>query len=119
MSAAMHQILVIFIGILAGFLCRKANVLTEEGTGTLSTIVVKLILPFYLFSAIMNTDATIDSGSVLLTVALSAGMFLLSGVVALLVVPILKPPASDRGVYLFELMCGNVTYIGIPVCAAI
>ena len=43
MSAAMHQILVIFIGVLAGFICRKAKILTEEGTGTLSNIVVKII----------------------------------------------------------------------------
>lgn len=119
MSAAIHQILVIFIGILAGFVCRKAKVLTEEGTGTLSNIVVKIILPFYLFSAILNTDASVDSGTVLLTVALSAGMFLLSGIVALIVVPLMKPPQGDKGVYLFELMCGNVTYIGIPVCAAV
>ncbi len=119
MSAAIHQILVIFIGILAGFVCRKTKVLSEAGTGTLSNIVVKLILPFYLFSAILNTDTSVDSGMVLLTVALSAGMFLLSGIVALIVVPLLKPPQGDKGVYLFELMCGNVTYIGIPVCAAI
>ena len=119
MSAAMHQILVIFMGIFAGFFCRKTKVLTEEGTGTLSNIVVKLILPFYLFSAILSTDAAVDPGTVLLTVALSAAMFILSGAVALLVVPLLKPPDADKGVYLFELMCGNVTYIGIPVCAAI
>lgn len=119
MSAAMHQILVIFIGVLAGFICRKAKILTEEGTGTLSNIVVKIILPFYLFSAILNTDVAVDSGTVLLTIALSAGMFLLSGLAALLVVPLLKTPTGDRGVYLFELMCGNVTYIGIPVCAAV
>ena len=119
MSAAMHQILVIFIGIFAGFLCRKTKVLTEEGTGTLSNIVVKLILPFYLFSAILSTDAAIDPRTVLLTVALSAGMFILSGAVALLAVPLLRPPVTDKGVYLFELMCGNVTYIGIPVCTAI
>ncbi len=119
MSAAMHQILVIFIGIAAGFCCRKAGVLTEEGTGTISNIVVKLVLPLYLFSAILNTDAGVDPGSVPLTVALSAGMFLFSGLVALLAVPLLKPPAADRGVYLFELMCGNVTYIGIPVCTAV
>ena len=98
MSAAIHQILVIFIGILAGFVCRKTKVLTEEGTGTLSNIVVKLILPFYLFSAILNTDASVDSGTVLLTVALSAGMFLRSGIVALIVVPLLKPPQGDKGV---------------------
>ena len=55
MSAALHQITVIFIGILAGFVCRKGKVLTEEGTATVSNIVVKIILPFYLFSAILNS----------------------------------------------------------------
>ena len=119
MSAALHQIAVIFIGILAGFVCRKTKVLSEEGTATVSNIVVKIILPFYLFSAILNSGSGVASKGVFLTLGLSSGMFLLSGLVALIVVPLLKPPADDRGVYLFETMCGNVTYIGIPVCAAV
>ena len=119
MSAALHQIAIIFIGILAGFICRKAKVLTEEGTATISGIVVKIILPFYLFSAILKSGSGVDSGGVFLALGLSSAMFLLSGLVALLAVPLLRPPKDDRGVYLFETMCGNVTYIGIPVCAAI
>ena len=119
MSAALHQIAVIFIGILAGFVCRKLKVLSEEGTATVSNIVVKIILPFYLFSAILNSGSAVDPRGVLLTLGLSFGMFLLSGLVALAVVPLLRPPAGDKGVYLFETMCGNVTYIGIPVCAAV
>ena len=119
MSAALHQIAVIFIGILAGFVCRKGKVLSEEGTATVSNIVVKIILPFYLFSAILNSGSAVDPRGVLLTLGLSFGMFLLSGLVALVIVPLLRPPAGDRGVYLFETMCGNVTYIGIPVCAAV
>ena len=119
MSAALHQIAVIFIGILAGFVCRKGKVLSEEGTATVSNIVVKIILPFYLFSAILNSGSAVDPKGVLLTLGLSFGMFLLSGLVALVIVPLLRPPAGDRGVYLFETMCSNVTYIGIPVCAAV
>ena len=119
MSAALHQITVIFIGILTGFVCRKLKVLSEEGTATVSNIVVKIILPFYLFSAILNSGSGVDSKGVFLTLGLSSGMFLLSGLVALCVVPLLRPPAEDKGVYLFETMCGNVTYIGIPVCAAV
>jgi predicted permease len=119
MSAALHQIAVLFIGILAGFVCRKGKVLSEEGTATVSNIVVKIILPFYLFSAILNSGSAVDPKGVLLTLGLSFGVFLLSGLVALVIVPLLRPPAGDRGVYLFETMCGNVTYIGIPVCAAV
>ena len=33
MSAALHQIIV-FIGILVGFFCRKGKILTEESTST-------------------------------------------------------------------------------------
>ena len=119
MSAALHQITVIFIGILAGFVCRKGKVISEEGTSTVSGIVVKIILPFYLFSAILNSGSAVDPKGVLVTLGLSSGMFLLSGLVAMIVVPLLRPPAEDRGVYLFETMCGNVTYIGIPVCAVV
>ena len=119
MNAALHQILIIFIAIGAGFCCRRLNVITEEGSAVLSNIVVKIILPFYLFSAIAGAETEVDGGGVLLAVLLSAGMFLLSGLAALLVVPLLKAPKEDRGVYLFETMCGNVTYIGIPVCAAV
>ncbi|MBR0208038.1 MAG: AEC family transporter [Oscillospiraceae bacterium] len=119
MSAALHQIAVIFIGIAAGFLCRRLGVLTEQGTGTLSNLVVKLILPLYLFSAILNTSVDVAAGGVLTALLYSALLFLFSGLVAWLFVILTRPKAGDRGVYLFELMCGNVTYIGIPVCTAV
>ena len=119
MSAALHQIIVIFIGIAAGFVCRRLCVLGEQGTATLSKLVVKLILPLYLFSAILNTSVDVSSGGVMGALALSALLFLFSGLVAWIFVSFTRPKAEDRGVYLFELMCGNVTYIGIPVCAAV
>ena len=65
MSAALHQIVVIFIGIAAGFACRRLGVLSEQGTGTLSNLVVKLILPLYLFAAILNTSVDVAAGGVL------------------------------------------------------
>ena len=119
MSAALHQIVVIFIGIAAGFVCRRLGVLSEQGTGTLSNLVVKLILPLYLFAAILNTSVDVAAGGVLGALLLSALLFLFSGLIAWIFVVLTRPKREDRGVYLFELMCGNVTYIGIPVCAAV
>ena len=115
----MHQITVIFIGILAGFVCRKAKILTEESTSTVSNIVVRVILPFYLFSAILNSGTGIETRSVFLMLSLSFGMFLISALAGLILVRLLRVPQEDRGVYLFETMCGNVTYIGISVCTAV
>ena len=115
---AIHQIAVIFIAILVGFGCRKLKVITEEGTSVLSNTVIKVILPFYLFDAIVSSESGIDSAGVLAALGISTGMFLVAGLVALIVIPRLKPAPDDRGIYMFETMCGNVTYIGIPVCAA-
>ena len=95
------------------------KILTEESTSTVSSIVVKVILPFYLFSAILNSGTGVEPRSVFLMLILSVGMFLISALVALAFVKILRVPQEDRGVYLFETMCGNATYIGIPVCTAV
>ena len=40
------------------------------------------------------------------------------GVIAVITVKILKAPKDDAGVYMFEILCSNATYMGIPVCAA-
>lgn len=119
MTIAIHQIAVIFIGIAAGFICRKLNVINEQSTSALSNIVVKIVLPFYLFNAIVSSKSGIDASGVGLAIALSAAMFLLSGMIAFIFVKLGRAPKEDKGVYLFETMCGNVTYIGIPVCAAV
>ena len=82
MSAALHQIAVIFIGIAAGFACRRLGVLTEQGTATLSNLVVKLVLPLFLFAAILNTSVDVAAGGVLTALLLSTLLFLFSGLVA-------------------------------------
>ena len=119
MSLVLNRIIVIFIGIVAGFVCRKLKVLNEESTSMISNVVVKIILPFYLFSAILNSGTSVDSKGVAVALGLSFAMFLISGIVAAVFAFAVRSPESDRGVYMFETMCGNVTYIGIPVCAAV
>ena len=117
MSAALHQIVIIFISILVDFICRKCRVLSEEATVSLSNIVVKIILPFYLFSSILKSDTSVDTNSVFLAFAFFFGMFLLSDFVAIILLSLLHAPANDRGVYLFETMCGNVTYRHPGLCS--
>ena len=119
MSAALHQIVIIFAAIATGFICRKARIIDEKGTGVLSNIVIKVILPFYLFNAIACSKANVSADGVFAAIGLSTAMFILSGMIAYAFAVITKAPGNDRGVYMFELLCGNVTYIGIPVCTAI
>jgi len=119
MSAALHQIIIIFAAIATGFICRKTKIIDEKGTGVLSNIVIKVILPFYLFNAIACSKANVSADGVFTAIGLSAAMFALSGIIAFAFVKATKAPENDMGVYMFELLCANVTYIGIPVCTAI
>ena len=119
MSAALHQIIIIFAAIITGFVCRKTNIIDEKGTGVLSNVVIKVILPFYLFNAIACSKANVSADGVFTAIGLSAAMFALSGLIAFAFAKLTKAPKNDSGVYMFELLCANVTYIGIPVCTAI
>ncbi len=77
MSAALHQICIIFFGILAGFLFRKAKLLSADSTSVLSGIVVNLVLPFFLFSSILNSGVTVRSSSVFLAALCGMILYLL------------------------------------------
>lgn len=119
MFAAIHQILVVFFGIIVGYLGRRFKIITSEGTDVLSSIVVKMVLPLYLFNAIATSDASVGLGGIALTLALATGMYLLCGGIGRILVPLFCSDERDKPVYTFELLCGNVTYVGIPVCTAV
>lgn len=118
MSPATNQIIVIFFAIATGFVCRKLKVMNEDTASAMSNVVVKVILPFYLFSAIVSSDAGINNRQMFTAIWLSLAFFVLCGLVAVVTVKILKAPRDDAGVYMFEILCSNATYMGIPVCAA-
>lgn len=118
MSPAMNQIFVIFFAIITGFVCRKLKVMNEDTASAMSNIVVKVVLPFYLFSAIVSSDAGINNQQMFTAIWLSLMFFVLCGVLAVVTVKLMKAPKDDAGVYMFEILCSNATYMGIPVCAA-
>ncbi|MBQ3211509.1 MAG: AEC family transporter [Oscillospiraceae bacterium] len=119
MFAAIHQILVVFFGIIVGYLGRRLKIITPEGTDVLSSIVVKMVLPLYLFNAIATSDASVGLGGIALTLALATAMYLLCGGIGRLLVPLFCSDKQDKPVYIFETLCANVTYVGIPVCTAV
>lgn len=118
MSPATSQIVIIFFAIVTGFVCRKIKVMNEDTASAMSNVVVKVILPFYLFSAIVSSDAGINNQQMLTAIWLSLAFFVICGLIAVATVRILKAPKDDAGVYMFEILCSNATYMGIPVCAA-
>ena len=118
MTPALTQIIVIFFAIAVGFLCRKLSVMSESSTAMLSNFVVKVALPFFLFGSIVSSNVGISNQDMLAAIGFSLLFYLICGLIAVGTVKLLHTPKEDAGVYMFEILCSNTTYMGIPICAA-
>ena len=119
MSAALHQTIIIFVGLVAGFFLRKRNIMSAAGTKELTAITLNVFLPGMLFVNIMSNNSEMRTGDVLLYLALSAGMYLTGLVLGKIFTAVTKAPKSDRGVYEFGSLASNAGFMGIPVCLAV
>ena len=119
MSTALHQTIVIFTGLIAGFILRKCRIMTASGTKELSAIVLNVCMPAMLFANIVSSNVDMETGDVLLYLALSAGMYIMSLLCGKLFTAVTKTPKSDKGVYEFGSLAGNVGFMGIPICIAV
>ena len=119
MSAALHQTIIIFVGLVAGFFLRKRNIISAAGTKELTAITLNVFLPGMLFVNIMSNNSEMRTGDVLFYLALSAGMYLIGLILGKIFTAVTKAPKSDKGVYEFGSLASNAGFMGIPVCLAV
>lgn len=119
MSAALHQTIVIFVGLVAGFFLRKKNILSATGTKELTAVTLNIFLPGMLLVNILSNTTELKTGDVLIFLALSAGMYLLGLILGKIFTAVTKAPRSDKGVYEFASLSSNAGFMGIPVCLAV
>ncbi|MBQ6372019.1 MAG: AEC family transporter [Oscillospiraceae bacterium] len=119
MSAALHQTIVIFVGLLAGYFLRKKNIMSASGTKELTAITLNVFLPGMLFVNVLSNNAEMSTGDVLIFLALSAGMYLTGLILGKIFTAVTRAPKSDKGVYEFGSLSSNAGFMGIPVCLAV
>ena len=119
MSAALHQTIVIFVGLVAGFFLRKRGILSATGTKELTAVTLNIFLPGMLLVNILSNTTEMKTGDVLFFLALSAGMYLIGLILGKLFTAVTKAPKADKGVYEFGALASNAGFMGIPVCLAV
>lgn len=109
--------LILFLMIVAGFVCGKTGAIRPEGKKTLSDLLLYLILPaMILDSYLVEFDAGIFE-NLLIAFGLSAVLMLGGGVIA--VAATWRSKSPDRTMVRFACIFSNAGYMGIPLIRAL
>lgn len=113
------QMVVLFLIMLLGLLCRKLNIFNDEVSKHLSTLVLRVTMPAMILSSAMNPSDGITGTDLLKTFLLSISMFALLMVLSIFVPIILRADKKDCGIYKTLTVFGNIAFMGFPLITAV
>lgn len=113
------RMLSLFFIMLIGYIMRKAKVIDEEANVRFTKLVLNITVPAQVLTAFLTNRGIMGTGELLLNFALSAAVFGVYGVLAVLFLMLTKVPKKQRGTYAFMTMFSNVGFMGYPVITAV
>lgn len=119
LTAAISQIVVLFLIVILGFVLSKIGYFDHDLSNKLSRILVNVTLPCMIIASVSEMDFASAQSQIPTTVVLSLISFSAMCVVSLLLALLLRVRKQDRSVYMFMGLCTNMGFMGIPVIAAI
>lgn len=115
----LRQMVVLFLIMLVGFLCRKKGLLNDESSKRISGLVVKVANPALILSASINQENVIEGTELLFTFLLAIGMYAVLLVIAQFLPGILGVNKKDYGIYKAMTVFSNIGFMGFPVISAV
>lgn len=113
------QMVILFLLMIVGLICRKTGLITETGSKVISGIVVNVANPALILSASINKESTIQGKDLLLTAGLAIGLYAFQIIVAIFVPRILRVDRSNYGPYQVMTVFANIGFMGFPVISAV
>ena len=114
----LQQMIVLFILMGIGFLCGKKKFLTDEGSKTLSWIVVNVATPAMILSAGMNYESAIRGRQLAVGFLVAVLVYVFLIVMSFIILPLVRVPAEDRAVYRVMAIFSNIGFMGLPIIRA-
>ena len=115
----LNQIIKFTVMILAGIVCVKANVIKEKDLGVISSLVVKVSLPIFIFCNTILGATREQLASDFAILPLAFALFALLTVVAKIMSKSTGMAGARKRVYEALFIFGNVGFIGIPLISAV
>lgn len=113
------EMLVILIGIAAGYLARRLGYLGGETDQKLSKIILNITMPCLIIASVTTGEALPEASKILSTLKVAAVFYGVEMLVAVIVPRILGGTEQQKGVWRYILVFPNVAFIGYPVTVAV
>lgn len=114
----LQQMMVLFIIMMIGFVCRRIGLISAEGSKMLSGIVVNVANPALILSSSANKESSIQGKELVITLGLAVCFYLIFLVLAEIVPRVLRVSKEDLGVYKAMTVFSNIGFMGFPLLSA-
>lgn len=115
----LNQIVKFMVMILVGIICVKTKVLKEEGLGVISSLVVKVTLPIFIFCNTIFGATREQLISDFVLIPLFIFIYIVLVIIAKVLSKLAHMKAEKKNIYESLFIFGNVGFIGIPLIAAV
>lgn len=119
LSAALLQMVMLFIVACLGFLCAKLGYLDDHTRTKVTRILMDVTLPCSIVASSSSLDQSLTLMQILMVFGLTFVEFFLMVVSGYFCNLVLRTPKDQRIVYVFMSLCSATSFIGIPVVAAL
>ncbi len=118
-TALVNNLTTLLLLLATGFVIRRLHILDDRMNAGLSELMLKVALPatiIYSMQTHFTRELFMQGGFVMIAVFFISALGMILGYL----VPIwLKQPYESRGIWMFAIAFGNLSYMGIPIIAAI
>lgn len=115
----LRQMIILFLIMLVGIICRKKGIITNEGSKVISALVVNVANPALILSASINKESVVKGRELLFVAALSIGVYIFLFIMAQIIVTVLRVDKQYVGTYRVMSVFSNIGFMGFPLVSAV
>lgn len=114
----LQQMIIFFLIMLIGYICRKIGVFGETTGKMVSGIVINIGMPALIIASGMNPETLENKGKLLFTLGVALIFFAIMFVIAELLPRLLRADREDYGAYQVMTIFSNIAFMGYPLLDA-
>ena len=114
----LNQMVILFLIMIAGFIARKRNIISESDCGGISRLVISVANPALIISAGINPEEVLEGRELATAAILSVCSFAFLIIASFGVVSIIRPDEKNKGTYRAMTVFSNIGFIGFPIISA-
>lgn len=118
-GVAFQQMVILFFGIILGYIAVKAKIIDETGSKAITSLVMNIILPFFIIGSGASSSRAIGGIEMFVFFLLSLLCYAAAYFIGFVITKTPIVAADERRIYRFMTTFGNTGFIGLPVVGAL